>query len=404
MKLIYIHQYFKTPLMNGGTRSYEMARRLVRKGHEVHMITCGYRSEDRSFSWRTTNCDGIHVHWLNLKYDNRQSYLTRMCTFVGFALLASFRIRKLQYDLVFATSTPLTVAIPGIFASWRSGVPFVFEVRDLWPELPVAVGALKNRVFIRLCELLERFAYNSATHIIALSEGMKRGICEAGIDSDCVSVIPNGCDLELFQNDYLSAVVADEVAQPSILYCGTLGHINGVEWLVRLASELKAIQSNIKILVVGDGAERGSLIELAKSMGVDESYIEFREPVSKAEVPALIATASVCVSVFLDLPEMRNNSANKVFDGMAGGKPIVINYGGWLHELIGQYEFGISVWNLEISVAAQRIHDFVSQPHNLKVAGENALKLAEENFDRNVLAEKFSLILTEALENRGGSS
>ena len=145
MRITYLHQYFNTSSMPGGTRSYEMARRLVAMGHEVNIIT-SWRTPDNRKDWFVTNESGAQVHWLPVNYSNHMSYNERIKSFIKFAWFAARKAASLPTDVVFATSTPLTIALPGAYAARRLQVPMVFEVRDLWPELPIAIGALKNPV------------------------------------------------------------------------------------------------------------------------------------------------------------------------------------------------------------------------------------------------------------------
>ena len=197
MKIIYLHQYFNTLEMSGGTRSYEMARRLAAAGHEVHMVT-SWRSDDgRSPEWFVTDESGIKTHWLPVPYSNHMSYRERISAFFRFAFLAMSKAKELGGDVIFATSTPLTIAIPAVFASRKKKIPMVFEVRDLWPELPIAMGALRNPVLQWLAHRLERWAYKNAEAVVALSPGMKYGVVNTGYPANRVAVIPNSSDLSL---------------------------------------------------------------------------------------------------------------------------------------------------------------------------------------------------------------
>src|SRR4051794_13167481 len=185
--------------MHGGTRSYELARRLVGLGHEVHMVTSDTQPAPGAKGWRETNESGINVHWLPVPYSNAMTYSDRMRAFSHFAVDSTRRAAQLSGDVFFATSTPLTIAVPGIFASRWNSRPMVFEVRDLCPAIPIAVGALKSRPAIMAAQLLEKAAYAGAQHIIALSPGMKAGVEAAGVSPEKITVIPNLCDPERFQ-------------------------------------------------------------------------------------------------------------------------------------------------------------------------------------------------------------
>ena len=170
LKIVYLHQYFNLPSDAGGTRSYEMARRLVAWGHEVHMVASSRDAEPNwRCGWRETEESGIHVHWLPVPYSNAFSYAARTRAFFEFAWGAELKAASLEGDVVFATSTPLTIALPAVYAARRKQIPMVFEVRDLWPELPIAMGALRRPLLIAAARCLERFAYRNSAHIVALS-------------------------------------------------------------------------------------------------------------------------------------------------------------------------------------------------------------------------------------------
>ena len=194
MKIIYLHQYFNTPDMSGSTRSYEFAKALVEMGHEVIMIT-SYCEPYNSKKWFVTKVSGIEVHWLPLKYSNYHNFIERLKVFSSFAFNAFLRANKMEGDLVFASSTPLTIAIPGILISKFKEIPLVFEVRDLWPDVPMAMKILKNPIIIYLSKLLEKWAYKNSSSIVALSPEMKKGIISKKIASNKVAVIPNSSDL-----------------------------------------------------------------------------------------------------------------------------------------------------------------------------------------------------------------
>ena len=158
MKIVYLHQCVVTPDMPGGTRSYEMGRRLVEAGHEVHMITSDQSGRiGASEGWRFTEEAGIHVHWTTVPYGNEMPYGERIKAFFLFAWRSAREAARVGGDLVFATSTPLTIALPAVYAAKRCGIPMVFEVRDLWPAVPIALGALKNPLSRRLARRLEHF-------------------------------------------------------------------------------------------------------------------------------------------------------------------------------------------------------------------------------------------------------
>ena len=399
MRVLYLHQYFNTPRMAGGTRSFEMARRLVAAGHQVELIT-----SDRTGSgngWYITEEAGIRVHWLPVPYSNAMSYSERLRAFFAYASAAGPRAVGVGGDVVFATSTPLTIAIPGIFASRRLRVPMVFEVRDLWPEMPIAIGALKNPIARAMAHGLARVAYKSAAHVVALSPGMRDGVVRHGVPSARVSVIPNAADLDLFAPDpSLAAQFRGDHAwlgdRPLVLYAGTLGRVNGVGYLARVAAEMRILDPEVRFLVIGGGYEAESVRAEARRLGVLGRNFFMLGEQPKEEVRRAFAAATISCSCFIDLPEMWHNSANKVFDTLASGTPLAINYGGWQADLIESAEVGLTLPVGDPRRAADKLRASLRDGEWLQRAGRNARNLARERFSRDLLAAQLESVLMEA--------
>jgi glycosyltransferase involved in cell wall biosynthesis len=403
MKIIYLHQYFITPSMDGGGRSYELGRRLVGMGHEVHMLTSDTRPRNDARGWREAEESGIHVHWLPVPYSNAMTYPERLRAFGRFAVSASHRAMQLAGDVVFATSTPLTIAIPGLFASRWNRRPMVFEVRDLWPSVPITMGVLKSRPAILAAQALERAAYEGAAHIIALSPGMKAGVEAVGVPSEKVTVIPNLCIPGRFQ---VPASVGEEFRRrypwlgdrPMVLYAGTLGLANGVDYLVRLAADLLTRDPEVRFVLMGEGREEGALRALAERLGVLERNLFFLPSVSKAEVPAVLSAATLVTSVLLDLPCLRDSSPNKFFDALASSRPIAVNYGGWLAELVEREQLGLCLPPGDAAAAGALLASRLRDTRWLAETGERAGRLGRERFS----AESAALRLEEVLRGVAG--
>lgn len=404
MRIIYLHQYFNTPAMSGGTRSYEMARRLVNSGHTVNMVTSarGTESQPQHQGWKTTEEAGIYVHWLSIPYSNHMSYSQRIKAFFRFAWESAFKAASLQGDVVFATSTPLTIALPAVYAAKKLKVPMVFEVRDLWPELPIAIGALKNPVAIKFARLLESFAYNNADRIIALSPGMRDGILKTGYPAARVHVIPNSADLDLFtvsQNSGLEFRQKHTWLQdrPLIVYAGTLGEINGVEYLVKIAAKVKVKDPECRFLIIGNGKEEEKIRVLAQEMGILNDNFFMMNSVSKQEIPTILSAATLATSLFINLKEMWANSANKFFDALASGTPIAINYGGWQADILEKTGAGIVLDPIDVSQSADMIIEKIRNTDWLVSAGKASRKLAEDTFSRDNLARELESVLKLAV-------
>jgi glycosyltransferase involved in cell wall biosynthesis len=404
MKITYLHQYFNTPDMSGGTRSYEMAQRLVAMGHEVNMIT-SWREADGRTDWFETNEAGINVHWVPVPYSNYMRSGERMWAFLKFAIASARKAASLQADIVFATSTPLTIALPAVYTSYRRKVPMVFEVRDLWPEMPIAMGVLKNPLQIKVARALEVWAYRHAEAIVALSPGMKQGVVRTDYSPTRVAVIPNSSDnWEFAYNPQASREFRAARPwlgdRPLLIYAGTFGRVNGVSYAVDLAKELLALNSDIRILLVGDGAMQEATIQKSDEAGVYERNLFFETKMAKREIPTLFSAATIASTLFIDLPEMRVNSANKFFDALAAGKPIFLNHGGWMHELVIQHDCGIAAWSRPINEVARELDERLHDLAWLEKAGAAAKRLAERFFDRNLLAQQLEQVLVAAVDRK----
>lgn len=406
MKIIYLHQYFNTPSMAGGTRSYEMARRLVSAGHEVHIVTSWRNNDRKDCNWFVTEEAGVTVHWLPLLYSNHMSYKERINAFFRFAFLSLGKASKLGGDVVFATSTPLTIAIPAIAAARKNKIPMVFEVRDLWPELPIAMNALRNPVLKWGAKQMEKWAYRNSEAVIALSPGMKEGVVAAGYSEARVAVIPNSSDNEEFLYDPVAAAAFRDARdwlkdRPLLVYGGTFGKINGVGYMVELAEQLLNVNEDIRVLLVGDGQEKQAVKELAEELGVLNKNLFIEDSLPKRAMPALLGAADMAVSLFIDLPQMQPNSANKFFDALASGTPVLINYGGWQHDLINARGCGLAMWGKPINAVAKEVAEKIIDKGWLENASDAAQVLAETVFNRDQLAIQLADVITAAVAGNG---
>lgn len=398
MRILYLHQYFVAPGMAGGTRSYENATRLARAGHQVEILTSRRDAVAPVSGWSTEEMNGFRVHWFPVPYSNSMGYAARLRAFGHFALAASRRALQLGGDLVFASSTPLTIAVPGLAASKRLGIPMVLEVRDLWPSVPIALGVLHNPLLKGSARLLEGVAYRGSAHVVALSPGMAAGVARAGYPAARITVIPNACDLALFSQPPRQSALLRELhgelgSRPVVLYCGTLGLVNGTSYLVRMAEEARRVDPEIAFLLVGDGAERDLVRSTAASCGVLDRNFFMHGPVPKLEVPALHARSTVAVSTVIDVPELWDNSANKFFDALAAGRPVMINHRGWQADLLDQSGAGLIVSPNDPGQAARELIAFVRDADRLERAGIAARRLAVERFDRDRLAGQLIAVL-----------
>jgi glycosyltransferase involved in cell wall biosynthesis len=290
-------------------------------------------------------------------------------------------------------------------AARKKKIPMVFEVRDLWPEMPIAVGALKNPLLRFAARRLEHWAYHNAEAVVALSPGMKEGVVRTGYPREKVAVIPNSSDNAEFEFDAEAAArfrgerdwLGDK---PLLVYTGAFGSVNGVGYLVPVAKELLRINSDIRILLVGDGAETDKVARDAEYAGVLGRNLFMEGKLPKKEIPALLSAATMASVLFIDLPEMRPNSANKFFDALASGTPVLLNYGGWMHDLVSTHGCGLALWQRSPAEVALKLESKMHDSDWLSNAERSARQLAEKYFDRDKLANQLVQVLQAAQERQ----
>lgn len=411
MHILYLHQYFATRKGRTGTRSYEFARHFVNKGHRVTMITSGLGNDEfpvpKDREYIELESEGICVVPIAAAYNDPHigtglSSWQRMLNFYRFARLASRIGRKLgKPDVVFATHTPLTIGLPGISLSHYFNVPFVFEVRDLWPEALINVGGLKNPLGIWWLRRMAKKIYTEAEHIVALSPGMKEGIVHTGIPSERVTVIPNASDLDLFRPDLDGSRWRDRLGlgeRFAAIYFGAMGFANGLEYVIE-AARILAERGNDHIVLVlhGDGGKRVALEKMARDYKL--TNVIFNDLVSdKHEVARLVAGCQVCMTIYRAAKE-NTWSPNKMFDALAAGKPVLVNVSGWLGEMIENNHCGRRLDPLRPDMLAKALEELAANPKLCREMGSNARAMAEREFARSELADRLETILLNVVQN-----
>ena len=404
MKIIYLHQYFNTNEMPGSTRSFELSKRLVENGHKVYLITS--KRDDYQLQkngWTKEN--GIDVYWTPVSYSNKMGFLRRMFSFLLFSIKSLKVTLSIDADIIYATSTPLTIAIPAIIYSKLKSKPMIFEVRDLWPEIPIAVGALKSPFTRFLALYLEKLAYKNSKKIIALSDGMRSGIIKKGYPANKINVITNLSNTRAYEEidknkDYGIRIhnYYPEPLDKLVIYTGAFGHVNDVNYLIKIAGAIKNINNKIKFIIAGEGVEQQNIYLTSKELGVLNSSVFIIDPLEKSKIPFLYSKASIVSSLFINLEELWNNSANKFFDGLAAGKPIMINYSGWQRSLLEEYNAGFYVPFDDHIKGAEILDKIVNNNELSKNMGHAAKKLANKHFAIDAQYPKFEKTLKSVIE------
>ncbi len=399
MHILYFHQHFSTPAGATGTRSYEMARALIDRGHEVTVVCGEYEGGKAGISgeWkrniRRGQVDGINIIQIHLPYSNSFRLRERSIIFLRYALRSIIIALCTKYDLLFATSTPLTASIPGIamrfLKPWR---PFIFEVRDLWPELPREMGVINSRLALRALSCLEWLSYNTANACVGLSPGIVKGIRRRCSKNKKVAMIPNGCDLELFHSSPEPKPQKNNGQQVKLfraVFTGAHGVANGLDSVLDAANELKKRNRlDIELNFIGEGRKKPDLVARAKKEEL--TNCRFHEPISKTELVHEILKYHTGLMILANVPAFYyGTSPNKFFDYIACGLPVLCNYPGWLSEMINEHQCGMTVEPDSPEAFADALEYMADHPEKLKEMSHNSRKLAQEQFDRRALAQEF---------------
>lgn len=351
---------------------------MVDRGMHVDMITSHNKS---SYELQTIN--GIHVHYLPIKYSNKLTFINRYFSFFKFVFAALTLIHKLpKPDLCYATSTPLTVGIIALWLKWVNKISYIFEVRDLWPAAPIQLGIIKSPVAKYISARLEKIIYKNANNIIALSPGIQQGVLQKCPKAK-ILMVPNMADINFFNEINIEP---QENKNFSIGYFGTFGMANHLEYVLRIAFESQILKLPILFVLVGDGAKKNSLILKANKMKLKN--VQFLPHQRREEIRVLLNKTDACITSFLDIPILETNSPNKFFDGLAAGKLSIINTKGWLRELVEKNECGFYFDPKKPEAFPALIKSFIEDKKLLESYKSNCLKLAKSEFSKDILVGK----------------
>ena len=400
MHILYIHQHFATPKGSTGTRSYEFARRWVKAGHKVTLISgrAGNSGlEPGKGLIQKQTIEDINVVVASIKYSNEQSFFMRTISFLCFVFLSIYAgLRTKKVDAIYATSTPLTVGISATVLKWVKRVPFVFEVRDQWPEIPIKLGIIRNRFLIKILLWLEKTIYKNCSSIVALSPGQADGVRKVLAKEKPIMVIPNSCDVDVFRPDIDGSAVRKKRNWDDrlvFLHTGAMGKVNNLDFVIDAAVKLRD-NPEIVFVLLGDGGQKPALQSRVKELGL--TNVEIVPSVSKQQLPEILAAVDVGLVIIANFPIIQHNSANKFFDSLSAGKPVLLNYSGWQRKILEDNEagFGCELCNLDEFI--EKVLYLKSHRRQRQKMGANGRQLAIKKFNRDELAKQ-ALELTSSV-------
>ncbi len=403
MNIVYVHQHFSTARGATGTRSYDFARFLLERGHRVTVVAGVYGAGDfRDARVRgrveRRRVDGIDLRLVNVRYDNTLPFRRRMVAFLRFMVIAALEVLRMRdADVVFATSTPLTVGLAGIAARYLRRVPFVFEVRDIWPDTAVEIGALTSPLLIRAAGAFERACYRAASRVVAISERMgERLRRRMGTVAAKVVVIPLGTDVALFEGAAPDdAWRRDHGLEGKFLavFAGAHGRLNALRRVLEAARRLKD-EPAVRFVLIGEGALKPELRDRARRDGLEN--VLFLDPIPKARLAGVLKACDLGLMTLENLPVFDTACPNKFMDYLAAGLPVLVNFegeAGWVAEAEG---CGVTVPPDDPAAMADAVRRLASDPAACREMGRRACALAARRFDRRRLVADLEAVFRDA--------
>ncbi len=395
MHILLIHQIFIRPQDAGGTRHYEFARHLVRRGHRVTVIA-GSRSyltgEPIQAPKREIIEPGFEILRAFTLGGVHRNFLTRTLGFISFMLSAAWLgLRVKGLDLIWGTSPPLFQGLSAWFVARMRRLPFLFEVRDLWPYFAVAVGVLRQPLLIRLAEWAERTLLRNADRVLVNSPGFLDHVQSRG--ARWVDLIPNGVDPQAFDPEADGSEFRKAHGLEGkflVVYTGAHGMSNDLDVALEAARHLRG-DDEIRLVLIGDGKEKPRLVQEAEQEGLRN--VLFLPPVPKAEIPRVLAAADACLAILRPIEAYRTTYPNKVFDYMAAGKPVVLAIDGVIREVVERESAGVAAPPGDGAALARAIRELAADREAAAAMGRRGRAAVETSFNRRRLAQELETLL-----------
>lgn len=389
MKILYFYQYFSTPNGSWGTRVYDFAKDWVALGHQVTVVTSVYSKSDLKPDKfiEIHYYDGIKVIVINIKIDNKQSFLKRILTFLQYSIVATWFAITVKTDIVIASSGPITVGVPGLMAKFLRKKKLVFEVRDLWPQGAIEMGVIKSKLLIKIAYFFEKILYKYSDYIITLSPGMTKDIQDRFKVKQIYS-IPNAANIDIFNNNSESSEIPDMYKNNKIaIYTGNIGAVNNTYLILNAAILLKERRrEDIIFLIIGEGQQKGEILEKKKQLKLDNLFILDLMP--KTELVKYLKNAMVSLVPLKGTPILDTSSPNKLFESLAAGVPVIQNTNGWLKDLLKDNECGFTVNPDDPKDIVDKLIYLADNPQVSMEMGLRGQKLIEQNYDKKILSHK----------------
>ena len=404
MKILFLTDNFPPEVNAPASRTYDHAKEWVSKGHDITVITCapnfpqgkvyaGYRNK----LYQTEVMDGIKVIRVWSYITANKGFIKRTLDYISFSVTSFFAGLFQKVDVIVATSPQFFTALSGRTLAFWKRLPWIMEVRDLWPESIKTVGAMKDNIFIRYFEWQEMRCYKSARKIVVVTDSFKRKLISRGVAEDKIAVVKNGVDKTLFKptpkdSDILAKLCLS--GKKVIGYIGTHGMAHKLDFILRCAKKMDG-NNKYHFLFIGSGAEKESLQKLKDELQL--SNVTMLDPVPKAEVKRYISVLDVSLINLKKSDLFLTVIPSKIFENAAMEIPILMGVGGEAKEIIDSYGAGVCFEPENEPDFMTKLDMLVSDPEFYEKCKIGCRRLAAD-FDRKVLASKMLTIITDSIQ------
>jgi glycosyltransferase involved in cell wall biosynthesis len=386
VKVLLLHQHFNHPSKGGAIRSYYLAKALIDKGIETVVIT-----GNNEKTYKNEVIDGIEIHYLPVAYDNKFGFVARSFSFMKYNWAAIRMASRIQHiDYCYAISVPLTIGLAAMWLKTVRKIPFLFEVGDLWPDAPIQLGFIENYFFKELLFFLEKKTYVSAKAVVALSPSIETIVKKKMGSTSTIHQIPNMADCDFYKPEMKLPTLEEKhnvEGKFVVSYIGAVGVANGLDYFLECANASRKAQLPIQFFICGQGALRERLTKNAQQLGLSNlTFVDFQNRQGVKELLNVTDASFIC---YKNMPILETGSPNKFFDGLAAGKLIIVNFGGWIKAEIEDARCGIFVDPAHPTDFVKKISPFLSDPVQLKNYQAAARQLGESKYSRKILSERF---------------
>ena len=401
MHILFLTHYFPPEVNAPASRTFENAKCWVRAGHKVTVLTCapshpngvvypGYKN--RLYQWDEN--EGIRVLRVMTYLGPNKGFAKRIANYISYLISAALFCGLVKnVDVVISTSPQFFCGLAGFFVSRLRRAKWVLEIRDLWPESIIAVGALSQKQIIQVLEGIETFMYRRADHVVSVTNAFKRHIMARGVEAEKISVITNGADLETFKplprnNDISEKYGLNDKFVASFI--GTHGMAHGLTTVLRAADRLRG-NNKIVFMLVGDGAEKENLELKAREIKLDNVLMVGQQP--KDMMAGFLAASDVCMVLLKKDDLFKTVIPSKIFETMAMERPIIMGVEGESLEIVEKAGCGLGIEPENESELVDAVVKLSEDRELLERLGKSGRQFVEENYDREMLADNYLQVL-----------